>query len=117
MPHPQEVPTFDIPEDYQTHSSFNTLEKQHRVRRSPSPQGPSGIAYAQMDLAQPVTGGVRGSGENVQYSHVAPYEAGSPTSFQYFPQDQPLARPGGGGKTGHGVGDWVDAPHYANTVV
>lgn len=65
-----------------------------------------------------MSGGVHGTGteQNVQYSKVAPHEASSPTSFQYFPQDQPLARPNVGREGAHGV-DWVDAPHYANTVV
>jgi len=40
---PQEPSPFDMPDDLTTHSSFNTLEKQNRIRQSENPgNGPPG---------------------------------------------------------------------------
>ena len=102
----QGTPSFDIPEDYTTHSSFNTLEKQNRIHHTASSEENlvgRDINYAQLDLEPGVYH--PGRGQEVQYSNLT----SSPTSFQYIPQD------GGQGKET----DWPDsaAPHYSNTVV
>lgn len=66
------------------------------------------IAYRQLDHQEPVVS-VHDTAphRNVKHSNLTTsYEIGSPTSFQYIPQD-PSAR------------EWPDsqAAHYANTVV
>ncbi len=60
--------SFTMPEDYQAHSSFNTLEKQNKIERSSSP-----------DVAQPTSfgGGKRNSTDGLMNDYQAPPSDGT----------------------------------------